>query len=70
MMIDEADEFVAGPQSKKRGTSGDLGAGVGVKRRRRMAPLLRRSQTPPGGRSPAGLPGQQSSLKATPQHTG
>lgn len=76
-MIDEADEFVTGPQSKKRGTSGDLSSGVAVKRRRSMSPLLRRSQTPPGsnnhagaGNSPAGVPGQQNALKAIPQHRG
>uniref|UniRef100_A0A674NXQ2 Integrator complex subunit 6 like n=1 Tax=Takifugu rubripes TaxID=31033 RepID=A0A674NXQ2_TAKRU len=70
MMIDEADEFVTGPQNKKRGTSGDLSSGVAVKRRRSMSPLLRRSQTPPGsnnhagaGNSPAGVQGQQNALK-------
>ncbi|TWW55832.1 integrator complex subunit 6 isoform X1 [Takifugu flavidus] len=75
MMIDEADEFVTGPQNKKRGTSGDLSSGVAVKRRRSMSPLLRRSQTPPGnnnhagaGNSPAGVQGQQNALKAIPQH--
>uniref|UniRef100_A0A674MFL8 Integrator complex subunit 6 like n=1 Tax=Takifugu rubripes TaxID=31033 RepID=A0A674MFL8_TAKRU len=77
MMIDEADEFVTGPQNKKRGTSGDLSSGVAVKRRRSMSPLLRRSQTPPGsnnhagaGNSPAGVQGQQNALKAIPQHRG
>lgn len=76
-MIDEADEFVTGPQSKKRGTSSDLSAGVTVKRRRSVSPLLRRSQTPPGstnhvglGKSPAGVQGQQSTLKAIPQNKG
>lgn len=76
-MIDEADEFVTGPQSKKRGTSGDLSTGVAVKRRRSMSPLLRRSQTPPGsnnhagaGNSPAGVQGQQNALKAIPLHRG
>uniref|UniRef100_A0A672HNT2 Integrator complex subunit 6-like n=1 Tax=Salarias fasciatus TaxID=181472 RepID=A0A672HNT2_SALFA len=70
MMIDEADEFVAGPQNKKRGISGDSNSGVTLKRRRSMSPLLRRPQTPPGntnhvamGKSPAGVPGQQNLLK-------
>uniref|UniRef100_A0A674NYN7 Integrator complex subunit 6 like n=1 Tax=Takifugu rubripes TaxID=31033 RepID=A0A674NYN7_TAKRU len=77
MMIDEADEFVTGPQNKKRGTSGDLSSGVAVKRRRSMSPLLRRSQTPPGsnnhagaGNSPAGVQGQQNALKAIPHNGG
>lgn len=77
MMIDEADEFVTGPQSKKRGSGGDLSSGVTVKRRRSMSPLLRRSQTPPGshnhggaGNSPAGVQGQQNALKDIPQHRG
>ncbi|TKS72660.1 Integrator complex subunit 6 [Collichthys lucidus] len=48
MMIDEADEFVAGPQNKKRGNSGDPNSGATMKRRRSMSPLLRRPQTPPG----------------------
>uniref|UniRef100_A0A672HPB3 Integrator complex subunit 6-like n=1 Tax=Salarias fasciatus TaxID=181472 RepID=A0A672HPB3_SALFA len=77
MMIDEADEFVAGPQNKKRGISGDSNSGVTLKRRRSMSPLLRRPQTPPGntnhvamGKSPAGVPGQQNLLKTVPQHKG
>lgn len=76
-MIDEADEFVTGPQTKKRGAGGDLGAGVSVKRRRSMSPLLRRSQTPLGssnhvglGRSPAGGLGQQSTFEDSQQRTG
>uniref|UniRef100_A0A8C1HTX4 Integrator complex subunit 6 like n=2 Tax=Cyprinus carpio TaxID=7962 RepID=A0A8C1HTX4_CYPCA len=47
MMIDEADEFVTGPQNKKRGNTGDLNSGTALKRRRSMSPLLRRPQTPP-----------------------
>uniref|UniRef100_A0A3P8XX95 VWFA domain-containing protein n=1 Tax=Esox lucius TaxID=8010 RepID=A0A3P8XX95_ESOLU len=47
MMIDEADEFVTGPQSKKRGVTGDPNSGAALKRRRSMSPLLRRPQTPP-----------------------
>lgn len=77
MMIDEADEFVAGPQNKKRGNSGDPNLGATVKRRRSMSPLLRRPQTPPGstnhvvvGKSPVGVQGQQNLLKPIPQHKG
>ncbi|KAM7418099.1 hypothetical protein PAMA_017643 [Pampus argenteus] len=77
MMIDEADEFVVGPQNKKRGNSSDSNSSVTMKRRRSMSPLLRRPQTPPGntnhvvvGRSPAGVQGQQSLLKPVPQHKG
>lgn len=76
-MIDEADEFLTGPQSKRRGASSDLSAGITVKRRRSISPLLRRSQTPLGstnhvglGKSPAGVQGQQSTFKAIPQHKG
>ncbi|CAN9498479.1 unnamed protein product [Ophioblennius macclurei] len=52
MMIDEADEFVTGPQNKgKRPGDGGGGsmAGGGPKRRRCMSPLLRlgRAYTPP-----------------------
>lgn len=59
-MIDEADEFVAGPQNKKRGNTGDPNLGVVPKRRRSMSPLLRRPPTPPAvpnhvlGKGPAG----------------
>ncbi|XP_030000978.1 integrator complex subunit 6 [Sphaeramia orbicularis] len=77
MMIDEADEFVAGPQNKKRGNSGDSISGASVKRRRSMSPLLRRPLTPPGntnhvmvGKSPGGIQGQQNLLKPIPQHKG
>ncbi|XP_060904853.1 integrator complex subunit 6 [Labrus mixtus] len=77
MMIDEADEFVAGPQNKKRGNSGDSNSGITMKRRRSMSPLLRRPQTPPGstnnmavGKSPVAVSGQQSLLKAVPQTKG
>ncbi|XP_069027419.1 integrator complex subunit 6 isoform X2 [Embiotoca jacksoni] len=76
MMIDEADEFVAGPQNKKRGSSGDSNSGATLKRRRSMSPLLRRPQTPPGntnhviGKSLTGVQGQQNLLKAIPQHKG
>uniref|UniRef100_A0AAQ5XQS4 VWFA domain-containing protein n=1 Tax=Amphiprion ocellaris TaxID=80972 RepID=A0AAQ5XQS4_AMPOC len=74
MMIDEADEFVAGPQNKKRGNSNDSNSGATLKRRRSMSPLLRRPQTPPGntnhvvvGKSLAGVQGQQNLLKPIPQ---
>uniref|UniRef100_A0A3Q2PN48 Integrator complex subunit 6 like n=1 Tax=Fundulus heteroclitus TaxID=8078 RepID=A0A3Q2PN48_FUNHE len=77
MMIDEADEFVAGPQNKKRGHSGDSNSSGTMKRRRSMSPLLRRPLTPPGGanhvvlgKSPAGVQGQQNLLKPTPQLKG
>lgn len=77
MMIDEADEFVAGPQNKKRGHSSDPNSSTTVKRRRSMSPLLRRPQTPPGsanhvlvGKSPVGVQGQQNLLKPIPQHKG
>ncbi|XP_040904341.1 integrator complex subunit 6 [Toxotes jaculatrix] len=76
MMIDEADEFVAGPQSKKRGNSNDSNSSATMKRRRSMSPLLRRPQTPPGntnhvvGKSPVGVQGQQNLIKPIPQHKG
>lgn len=76
-MIDEADEFVAGPQNKKRGHSGDPSSGAIMKRRRSMSPLLRRPQTPPGstnhvlgGKGLAVVQGQQSILKPIPQYKG
>ncbi|OCT66071.1 hypothetical protein XELAEV_18042325mg [Xenopus laevis] len=47
MMIDEADEFVAGPQNKIK-RSGESNTPASLKRRRSMSPLLlRRPQTPP-----------------------
>uniref|UniRef100_A0A8D0AQG7 Integrator complex subunit 6 like n=1 Tax=Sander lucioperca TaxID=283035 RepID=A0A8D0AQG7_SANLU len=77
MMIDEADEFVAGPQSKKRGNSSDSNSNTTMKRRRSMSPLLRRPQTPPAstnhvvaGKSPIAVQGQQNLLKPIPQHKG
>lgn len=77
MMIDEADEFVAGPQNKKRGNSGDSNSSTTMKRRRSMSPLLRRPQTPPAstnhvvaGKSLGGVQGQQNLLKPIPQHKG
>uniref|UniRef100_H2UAA5 Integrator complex subunit 6 n=1 Tax=Takifugu rubripes TaxID=31033 RepID=H2UAA5_TAKRU len=50
MMIDEADEFVTGPQNKgKRPADSNNSGGGGPKRRRCMSPLLRlgRAYTPP-----------------------
>lgn len=77
MMIDEADEFVAGPQNKKRGNSSDSNLGATMKRRRSMSPLLRRPQTPPGntnhvvgGKSPAGVQAQQNLVKPILQYKG
>ncbi|XP_061644487.1 integrator complex subunit 6 isoform X1 [Phyllopteryx taeniolatus] len=77
MMIDEADEFVLGPQNKKRANSSDSNAGATLKRRRSMSPLLRRPQTALVstnhiliGKSPAGAQGQQNLLKVIPQHKG
>lgn len=49
-MIDEADEFVTGPQNKgKRPADSNNTGGGGPKRRRCMSPLLRlgRAYTPP-----------------------
>jgi len=75
-MIDEADEFVAGPQSKKRAGSGDPGSGAALKRRRSASPLLRRPQTPPphanhvAGKPSPGVPSPQSPAKLLPQHKG
>ena len=51
-MIDEADEFVTGPQNKGKRPQGDsspMQGGGGPKRRRCMSPLLRlgRAYTPP-----------------------
>lgn len=76
-MIDEADEFVVGPQNKKRGNSSDSNSSTTMKRRRSMSPLLRRPQTPPGntnhvvvGKSAVLVQGQQNLLKPIPQHKG
>lgn len=58
MMIDEADEFVSGPQNKHKRPGEPNMQGI-PKRRRCMSPLLRgRPQTPPvvnnhiGGKGP------------------
>ncbi|XP_031442808.1 integrator complex subunit 6 [Clupea harengus] len=72
MMIDEADEFVTGPQNKKRGNSGDPNSGAAPKRRRSMSPLLRRPQTPPiitnhvVSKGAPGAQGQQGLIKPIP----
>lgn len=72
MMIDEADEFVTGPQNKKRGGSGDPNSGAALKRRRSMSPLLRRAQTPPiianhvAGKGPPGAQVNHSLIKPIP----
>ncbi|XP_048461129.1 integrator complex subunit 6-like isoform X2 [Rhincodon typus] len=60
MMIDEADEFVAGPQNKVK-RPGECNTPGSLKRRRSMSPLLRRPQTPPiinhtGGKGPPSSP--------------
>ena len=76
MMIDEADEFVVGPQSKKRAGSGDLSSGVALKKRRSVSPLLRRPQTPPpvanhvAAKPLPGVLSPQSPAKLLPQHKG
>uniref|UniRef100_A0A3B3ZIM0 VWFA domain-containing protein n=1 Tax=Periophthalmus magnuspinnatus TaxID=409849 RepID=A0A3B3ZIM0_9GOBI len=57
MMIDEADEFVAGPQNKKRVNSGDS-MSSSVKRRRSMSPLLRRPLSPIGNTNHIKSPAQ------------
>ncbi|XP_078544704.1 integrator complex subunit 6-like isoform X2 [Lissotriton helveticus] len=46
MMIDEADEFVAGPQNKNK-RLGEPNSPASVKRRRSLSPLLRIPQSPP-----------------------
>ncbi|XP_018410562.1 PREDICTED: integrator complex subunit 6-like [Nanorana parkeri] len=63
MMIDEADEFVAGPQNKVK-RPGEANTPASLKRRRSMSPLLlKRPQTPPiitnhvGGKGSPTAPG-------------
>uniref|UniRef100_A0A8C5PGF4 Integrator complex subunit 6 like n=1 Tax=Leptobrachium leishanense TaxID=445787 RepID=A0A8C5PGF4_9ANUR len=67
MMIDEADEFVAGPQNKIK-RPGEANTPASQKRRRSMSPLLlRRPQTPPiitnhvGGKGPLAASGSPAS---------
>uniref|UniRef100_A0A6I8NWY7 Integrator complex subunit 6 like n=1 Tax=Ornithorhynchus anatinus TaxID=9258 RepID=A0A6I8NWY7_ORNAN len=71
MMIDEADEFVTGPQNKIK-RPGEPNTPASLKRRRSMSPLLRRPQTPPiitnhvGGKgppSPSGSPSYPNLIK-------
>uniref|UniRef100_A0A3P8YAP3 VWFA domain-containing protein n=1 Tax=Esox lucius TaxID=8010 RepID=A0A3P8YAP3_ESOLU len=70
MMIDEADEFVTGPQNKGKRPPGDSSmqgsGGGGPKRRRCMSPLLRpgRAYTPPV--SPAASPSRPANVLITP----
>ncbi|XP_051876891.1 integrator complex subunit 6 isoform X2 [Pristis pectinata] len=74
MMIDEADEFVAGPQNKVK-RPGEHNTPGSLKRRRSMSPLLRRPQTPPvinhiGGKGPpvAGVQSQGCPVKPLEVH--
>ncbi|XP_044308631.1 integrator complex subunit 6-like isoform X1 [Varanus komodoensis] len=73
MMIDEADEFVAGPQNKIK-RPGEPNTPASLKRRRSMSPLLRRPQSPPvianhvGGKGPPAAPGSPSNPKAMPAY--
>ncbi|XP_022382015.1 integrator complex subunit 6-like [Enhydra lutris kenyoni] len=78
MMIDEADEFVAGPQNKVK-RPGEASSPLSSKRRRSMSLLLARPQTPPtvtnhvGGKGPPSaswLPSYPNLLKPTLVHTG
>lgn len=78
-MIDEADEFVAGPQNKFK-RPGEANTPASLKRRRSMSPLLlRRPPTPPiitnhvGGKGPSTAPGSQTPhniIKPIPIHKG
>lgn len=76
-MIDEADEFVAGPQNKIK-RPGELNTPASLKRRRSMSPLLRRPQSPPvvanhvGGKGPPSAAGSPSypNLKGVPANKG
>nr|XP_013798491.1 PREDICTED: protein DDX26B-like isoform X4 [Apteryx mantelli mantelli] len=67
MMIDEADEFVTGPQNKIK-RPGEPNTPASLKRRRSMSPLLRRPQSPPvvtnhvGGKGPPSASGSPSYL--------
>ncbi|POI25189.1 hypothetical protein CIB84_011061, partial [Bambusicola thoracicus] len=73
MMIDEADEFVAGPQNKVK-RPGEPNTPASLKRRRSMSPLLRRPQSPPvvtnhvGGKGPPCASGSpaHTNLKGVP----
>ncbi|XP_069068587.1 integrator complex subunit 6-like [Pleurodeles waltl] len=78
MMIDEADEFVAGPQNKNK-RLGEPNSPASVKRRRSLSPLLRIPQTPPvitnnvGDKSPSaafGAPSPCTVIKPVPVRRG
>ncbi|XP_017720885.1 PREDICTED: integrator complex subunit 6-like [Rhinopithecus bieti] len=77
MMIDEADEFVAGPQNKVK-RPGEPSSPMSSKRRRSMSLLLRKPQTPPtvtnhvGGKGPPSaswFPSNPNLIKPTLVHT-
>lgn len=77
-MIDEADEFVAGPQNKVK-RPGEPNSPLSSKRRRSMSLLLRKPQTPPtvtnhvGGKGPPSalwLPSYPNLIKPTLVYTG
>ncbi|XP_045439449.1 integrator complex subunit 6-like isoform X2 [Pipistrellus kuhlii] len=77
MMIDEADEFVTGPQNKVK-RPGEPNSPLSSKRRRSMSPLLRKPQTPPtvtnhvGGKGPPSaswFPSYPNLIKPTLVHT-
>uniref|UniRef100_F7F5Q2 Integrator complex subunit 6 like n=1 Tax=Macaca mulatta TaxID=9544 RepID=F7F5Q2_MACMU len=77
MMIDEADEFVAGPQNKVK-RPGEPSSPMSSKRRRSMSLLLRKPQTPPtvtnhvGGKGPPSaswFPSYPNLIKPTLVHT-
>ncbi|XP_066879193.1 integrator complex subunit 6-like isoform X2 [Kogia breviceps] len=78
MMIDEADEFVTGPQNKVK-RPGEPSSPLSSKRRRSMSLLLRKPQTPPtvtnhvGGKGPPSaswFPSYPNLIKPTLVHTG
>ncbi|XP_031301536.2 integrator complex subunit 6-like isoform X4 [Camelus dromedarius] len=77
MMIDEADEFVAGPQNKGK-RPGEPSSPLSSKRRRSMSLLLRKPQIPPtvtnhvGGKGPPSaswFPSYPNLIKPTLVHT-
>ncbi|XP_039080976.1 integrator complex subunit 6-like isoform X5 [Hyaena hyaena] len=77
MMIDEADEFVAGPQNKVK-RPGEPNSPLSSKRRRSMSLLLAKPQTPPtvtnhvGGKGPPSaswFPSYPNLIKPTLVHT-
>ncbi|XP_036126450.1 integrator complex subunit 6-like isoform X14 [Molossus molossus] len=61
MMIDEADEFVTGPQNKVK-RPGEPNSPLSSKRRRSMSLLLRKPQTPPTVTNHVGRKGPPSAL--------